>query len=220
MDRQLLTGLLIIGIVGFSALFLSPNLSYEILHKFVFSPLFPLILIGLYIIRPFIAWPITILSALVGFRYGIIIGIPIALGGAVVTSLLPYGFGRYFQTDKGIIGNISAGGERFFEQTGELRGVIAARLAPTPAEAISAGAGVSRVSLGMFVLGTAIGELPWTVAAVIVGSSLEYFTFQRVNIKIEFIIATGVLALVLLAKPAYRIYSKGEAKRTGQSSHR
>lgn len=38
------------------------------------SPWFPAVLVALYAVRPFLAWPISALSLLVGFKYGLVVG--------------------------------------------------------------------------------------------------------------------------------------------------
>ena len=173
---------------------LSPTAAIDRLRSLLSSPWFPLVLAGLYLLRPLLAWPITALSVLVGYRYGLVVGVPLALLGAVLTSLIPYAVARYVDTGAGWIGRAEAGSERFFTAAGDLRGVTAARLAPTPAEVISVGAGMARVSLPAFVVGTAVGELPWTVAAVLAGASMHR------------LVGGLVAAAVLLAAPAYRLF--------------
>jgi uncharacterized membrane protein YdjX (TVP38/TMEM64 family) len=192
-------GLLLLGLV------LSPGDAVARLQGLLYSPWFPLALVGLYLVRPLLAWPITALSVVVGFRYGLAIGLPVALVGAVVTSLLPYAFGRHYRDEPGPFTGLVAGSERFFDATGSLRGVIAVRLAPTPAEPVSIAAGTGRVGLPAFVAGTAIGELPWTVAAVAAGHSLSRLSLDGVTAVTPWLFVAGAAAAVaLLAGPAYR----------------
>lgn len=176
------------------------------LTTLVFEPWFPAVLVGLYLLRPFLAWPITALSVVVGYRYGLVIGVPIALLGAVATSLIPYGVARTLPRS-GLFGRFAGGSERFFDATGDLRGVVAARLAPTPAEAISGAAGAARVSLPAFVVGTLLGELPWTVAAVAAGDALPRLStvgLSGIDPDPRLAVAAALLAGLLLSGPAYR----------------
>lgn len=195
-----LATLLAIGFV------LSPASAVENTRSLLNGPWFPLVLVGLYLLRPFLAWPISALSILVGFRYGPMIGFPIAMTGAIATSLIPFGVARYLPTGTGLLGRAADGSERYFAATGDLRGVVAARLAPVPAEVISAGAGFGRVSIGAFVIGTAIGETPWVLAAVLAGHSLERLALAGVDTVAPHVVAIGLLGgLVLLAGPTYRV---------------
>jgi uncharacterized membrane protein YdjX (TVP38/TMEM64 family) len=199
-------GLLALFAVGAAV---APERVFARLRWAVDSPWFPLLLVGLYAVRPFLAWPILVLSALVGFRYGPTVGVPVALAGAVATSLIPYAAGRRAAAGVatgGALGQLVAGSERYFAAAGDLRGVVAARLVPTPAEAISAAAGMGGVSLGAFALGTAVGELPWVVAAVVAGSSARRLAAAGFRPDPGLVAALLAAGLLLLAAPAYRIY--------------
>jgi len=197
------------GILVVLGVVLSPGAAIERLRAVLFSPWFPLALAGLYLLRPLLAWPITALSVLVGYRYGLAVGVPLALAGAVATSLLPYAVARCAGVDEGVLGWAQSGTERFFAATGDFRGVIAARLAPTPAEVISVAAGIGRVSVPAFVAGTAVGELPWTIAAVVAGHSMRRLSPSGVAAVDPALAAGGTLAAVLLISgPAYRLFGE------------
>lgn len=170
----------------------------------VASPWFPVVLVGLYLVRPFLAWPITALSVLVGYKYGVLVGVPVALAGAVATSLVPYYFGDRLPTAGSVLDRVRTGGERYFAAAGDVRGVAAARLAPTPAEAVSAAAGLAGVPPTAFVLGTILGELPWTVAAVALGASLDTLTMSPSHVDLRLVLACVLLAVLVLAGPAWR----------------
>lgn len=204
--RQLLAGALVFLVVTLWVV-VSPGPVLATLAAATNSPWFPIVLVALYIVRPLLAWPITLLSALVGFEYGVLIGVPIALLGAAATSVIPYAVARYLRTDKGWLGRITAGSATYFRTAGDLRGVVAARLAPTPAEAISAGAGVAAVPLPTFIAGTIIGELPWTIAAVSIGASLHSaHSIDAIQFDPLLIVGAVLAATLLLAGPLYRRY--------------
>lgn len=214
--RHVAAGLAVAALLALGVV-LSPGDAVERLRAWSYRPWFPLALAGLYLLRPLLAWPITALSVVVGYRYGVAVGLPVALAGAVATSLLPYGFGRYYRDRAGAFAGVVDGAERFFEATGGLRGVVAARLAPTPAEPISIAAGAGRVSAGAFVAGTVVGELPWTVAAVVAGHSLSRLSVDGVAAVNPWLLAAGLAgAALLLAGPAYRWLRR--SRRTGEGS--
>lgn len=197
-----------VGLLGLFALgaAVSPDAAVARARGLLSSPWFPLLLAAGYLVRPFLAWPITALSVLVGYRYGLLLGVPLALAGAVATSLIPYAAGRRADLGEGLLARAGTASERFFGTAGDLRGVVAARLAPTPAEAVSAGAGTAGVPVGAFALGTVLGELPWTVAAVAVGRSARSVDGLALSSATDpALVGGGVLAaLLLLAGPAYR----------------
>jgi uncharacterized membrane protein YdjX (TVP38/TMEM64 family) len=184
------------------ALLLRPERALSAVRWALSSPYFPLLLAAAYLLRPFLAWPISLLSALVGYRYGVI-ALPLALAGAVVTSLPPYYLAERFtpETPSGLAARLAGGSERYFDAAGDLRGVVAARLFPTPPEAVSAAAAVAGVRLRTFVLGTVLGELPWTVAAVAAGASMRRFGMPEVDPRL---LALALLVgAALLAHAAY-----------------
>lgn len=223
--KQGVVTLIVVSIIGAGLIF-SPDAVFERAQTVLNSPWFPVLLIGLYVIRPFLAWPITALSALVGYQYGVLLGVPIAILGAVGSTLIPYTTMRYFEFDSGLLEWATAESEDFFSTTGDLRGMIAARIAPVPAEATSLAAGAGDVRPVTFVLGTAIGEIPWAIAAVTIGHSMYRLTLSDVSFDPWLIAATAVAALVLIAGPAYRLFKHtsdrrhtGEATRSSRKPH-
>lgn len=159
------------------------------------------VLLAVYLLRPALAWPISAVSILVGFVLGGI-GVPVALLGAVLTCLPPYLLARTTGAS-GALGRAGDIGERYFRATGTLRGVVAARLAPFPADPVSYTAGLARVPVIPYALGTAIGELPWVTAAVLVGASAERLVTTGAT-ALPLIVGASALAALLLAGPIYR----------------
>lgn len=160
---------------------------------------------ALYLVRPFVAWPLSIVTAFVGYGYGFPLGIPIGLVGATISCLPPFLIARYVRTEVGFLGRIARSGERFFDATGDFRGVAAGRLAPAPADAISYGAGISGVSTTTYAFGTFVGEIPWVAGLVFVGASMREFTAENASVDgTRFVLAALVLAALVLAGPTYR----------------
>lgn len=202
--RSILAGAAVAVVVA-GGLLSSPERVFRLARSTLYDPWFPVLLVGLYVVRPFLAWPISALSVLVGYRYGLVVGFPVAMVGVVGTSLIPYAGARYVRSGTGLLGRATDGSERYFDAVGDLRGVVAARLAPVPAEVISSAAGFGNVRPRAFVAGTAIGEIPWTAAAVLAGHSLERFTVAGVDAVDLRLVAAGLLAgALLLAGPVYR----------------
>lgn len=163
--------------------------------------LFLALLAGVYLVRPVLAWPISAVSVLVGFVWGGA-GIPIALAGAVVTCLPPYLLARATD-DAGPLGRAGGYAREYVRTAGPLRGVTAARLVPLPADPVSYAAGLARVPPAPYALGTALGELPWVTAAVLVGASAESLVTAGAD-ALPLIVGAAALAALLLAGPAYR----------------
>lgn len=201
--RRLIGVAAVITAVALAALTISPAALLDRIAALRSQPfVFALVVAGLYLARPLVAWPMSLCSAVVGYGYGFW-GLPLALAGVLVTCLLPYLFGRY-AGDADALGRIGHAGERFFARTGGSRGVAAARLAPLPADPVSVGAGLSGVSPREYLLGTLVGEVPWTVAAVLAGSSLSTLAVAGLRgAGVELALAAGALAVLALAGPAY-----------------
>lgn len=159
-------------------------------------------LTGLYLLRPVVLWPISAISILVGYVYGPA-GIPVGLAGAVVTCLPPFAAAR-LSPNRGLFARVGSTGERLVTATGECRGLIAARLAPLPADPVSYAAGLSGVSGRAFVTGTALGELPWVTAAVLAGSSMRTLSVDGATPGVPLIVGATAVAVLVLAGPAYR----------------
>jgi uncharacterized membrane protein YdjX (TVP38/TMEM64 family) len=203
--RQLL-GLALLGAVALAAaLTLSPAGVARRVTALAADPVtFGAVLLAAYLLRPVVAWPISALSVVVGFALGST-GVPVALGGAVLTCLPPYLVARRLGHDAGLLGTLGDHGRTYFSTTGHLRGVAAARLAPFPADPVSYTAGLARVPVGPYALGTALGELPWVTAAVLVGASAETITTEGVHGGPALLVGATALAVLLLSGPAYQV---------------
>jgi len=212
LDRRTLAGLLVAATVLTGALLVSPAVAVDLARGLADDPLlFGAVLVALYLVRPALAWPGTLLSLLVGYAYGIALGVPLALAGVVLTSLPTFYAARWFGRGDSLP-RVRAASDRFFGATGGLRGVTAGKLAPLPADAVTAAAALSGVRLRALVLGTAVGEIPWTVAAVVVGASGARLTRGGLGaLSLPVAVAAGVAAATLLAGPAYAAVSERRA---------
>lgn len=62
---------LILAALVLAGIIYSPATVIEHFQTVFYSPWFPVVLLGLYLARSLLAWPITGLAVLVGYRYGI-----------------------------------------------------------------------------------------------------------------------------------------------------
>ena len=109
-----------------------------------------------------------------------------------------------------------AEGEAFVDRTGGVRSVVASRLVPAPSDVVSVAAGIAGVRLSTFLVGTAIGEIPWVVAGVLAGASAETLAAGDVAgaADLRLVAAAGIAAALLLGPTAYEWYRD----RTGGTS--
>lgn len=175
------------------------------------------VVLGLFVVRPLLAVPMSLLFVLVGWRYGVVAGLPVALLGTAVTTFPPYLVGRYLRTDAGLLGRLCRRGERAFDATGDLRGVVAVRLAPIPAESVSYGAGAAGVRPAAYVLGTLVGELPWVLGYLLLGHSMQVLAFEDVSVDGRFLVVVS-LAAVLLVAPTVLRWVRGRREGSSERS--
>lgn len=196
---RLAAGILLAGGVAVAALLTSPQL---VLDRLTWLTADPLRLAGalvlLAIVRPFLAWPTTLLALLAGYGYGLP-GIPIALGLLVLTGFPPYLLARRGRAG----GPVSVASERVVDVTGDVRAIVISRLLPTPSDAISVAAGLAGVAPGPFALGTLLGELPWAIAGVLVGDAADRVLAEGLGAALDprLLGAMIVLALALSVRP-------------------
>jgi uncharacterized membrane protein YdjX (TVP38/TMEM64 family) len=204
-NRRQVAGIGLVAMVVVAGVLLSPEFVLERVRHVTHNPLLAAgLFLAIYLVRPLFAWPTTVVAVAVGYVYGPVVGFPVALGGTVMSAYLPFAAARYFRIDSGVFGRLGDSGERFFEATGDLRGMVASRLVPAPSDAVSAAAGLSNVPVRSFLLGTAIGETPWMVVAVLAGSSLDTLSVDEIGKNWLVVVVVGIGGLFLLAGPAYR----------------
>jgi uncharacterized membrane protein YdjX (TVP38/TMEM64 family) len=213
MHRRAAVGVALVATVVVASLAVSPSAALSTLDAVAGDPVaFGVALLAVYLLRPLVAWPTTLVSVIVGYGYGVVLGVPVGLAGAVLTSMPAFAAGRYFGDGGDNPLSWVAPGERFldaarsyFDTTGGFRGVTAARLAPLPADAVTATAAMTGVSLPAFAAATVVGELPWTVAAVLVGGSLATLTTDGVGaVDVRLVAGLAIAAAVVAAGPLYR----------------
>jgi len=211
--RRQLGGIALFAVVALVAsLLLSPQRLLAEIAALSARPVeFGLALLVLYLVRPLFAWPISPISALVGYVLGLEYGIPVALVGATLTTIPPFLFARYAGSGGGgLFARLNEAGRRFIDVTGATRGVLAARLSPLPADPVSYGAGFSGVSLRAYVLGTFLGEIPWVFVEVLAGASMRTLSTEGLSAGIHVLLASFAVAVLLLAGPAYRHVRTGQ----------
>jgi len=198
----LFTLLLAPAIIGW---IVSPDLVLSTIQSSTTGVQLYVLLVVLYLVRPFVLWPMALLSVTVGYLFGSPLGIVIALAGTVVTCLPPYLLARPVRgRDWDPLARLVNSSKRAVEATGGVRGMTAARLSPASADAVSYGAGLSDVSLGAYVLGTVLGEIPWAVFYVTVGTSLESLTSTGdMTVNYQLLVAASIVAFLLVARPLY-----------------
>ncbi|MFD1685851.1 TVP38/TMEM64 family protein [Halobellus litoreus] len=159
--------------------------------------------VALAAVRPLVAWPTTVLAVLLGYGLGPA-GFPLALALVALTSVPPFLLARRF----GQVGELAESGAAFVDHTGGVRSVVASRLVPAPSDVVSVAAGIAGVRLSVFLVGTAIGEIPWVLAGVLAGASAESLAAGDLAsaADLRLVAAAGLAAVLLLGPRAYEWY--------------
>ena len=175
-------------------------------------------LVALTAVRPFLAWPTTLLAVVAGFGYGWA-GVPVGVAAMVATALPPYWLaraGRVRARERSRLADRLCGaGERFADATGGVRAVAGTRLLPVPSDAVSVAAGGAGVRLRSLLVGTAVGELPWAVVGVAIGVSVDRLAEGgTASIDPATVLAMAGVGALLLAGPLYRTFISDSASPT------
>lgn len=146
---------------------------YDVAQFLSFSIWGPAIYIGLYIIRPLIFFPATLITLIGGFIFGPLWGILYAIIGSNASAMLAYVVGRYFgaglldsEKGKGLLNKYAA---RMKENSFE--SVLIMRLLFLPYDLVHYVAGFLGINWRAFITATAIGALPGTISFVLFGAS-------------------------------------------------
>jgi len=218
--RQL-AGMACLGAValGAAAFFSPATVVAELEHLAAAHPLqFAAALAAVYLLRPFLLWPVSSVALVLGYLYGPVVALPLALAGAALTGLPPFLIARH-ASDEGVLGFVGDSGRSLVDSVGETRGVLAARLSPVPGDPISYGAGLSEVSVGAFLLGTVLGEVPWALVTILAGDSMRQLSVTGFSFSPAAVVAMAGLAITVLSGPLYSKYCEAPgADVTGRRS--
>lgn len=170
----------------------------------------PVIYIILYAVRPLILFPSTILTLAGGFVFGPFLGVLYTIIASNISSTIAYYVGHFFGEgllkDDGSDGLIQRYARRMRENSFET--VMIMRFIFLPYDAVSYLAGFLRIKFLPFILATALGSIPGTMAFIGFGASIESFdgTLPKLNpVTLGFSFAVFIVSIILS-----RIFKKRE----------
>ena len=189
----------------------SPFEAVQVLLDFFANSLWgPLIYILVYAIRPLILFPSTLLTLAGGFVFGPVLGVLYTIVASNISSTIAFFVGRYFGEglfkDDGSDGLLQRYARRMRENSFET--VMVMRFIFLPYDAVSYLAGFLRIRYWPFILATALGSIPGTLAFIGFGASIERFdgSLARLNpVILGFSIAIFIVSIALS-----RIFKKRE----------
>lgn len=136
------------------------------------GPLGPLVFVLLYAAATLLPLPKNVITAVAGLLFGLVPGLLLVLPGALLGALAAFGLGRWLGRDavERFTGTRVARVDALLARRG-LVAILVSRLVPVvPFTGINYAAGLTAIRLRDFVLGTAIGIVPGTVAYVALGA--------------------------------------------------
>lgn len=188
------------------------------------TPVGPLLYILLYILRPVIFFPATVLTVTAGAVFGA--GSPLNFGlafvytviGSNASSMVAYFIGRYFGA--GILKEADGGDEASLIQryAGRLRRnsfetVMIMRFIFLPYDLVSYVCGFLRINWPAFLLATALGSIPGTIAFLAFGASLDLSHLETEGLPPPNLWVFGFgLVIFVVSIAISRYFKKREAK--------
>lgn len=170
----------------------------------------PIIYIILYAIRPLILFPSTVLTLAGGFVYGPVLGVVYTVIASNISSTIAYFVGHFFGEDMlkddGSDGLIQRYARRMRENSFET--VMIMRFIFLPYDAVSYLAGFLRIKYWPFILATALGSVPGTMAFIGFGASIE--TFDGALPKLNPVTFGFSVAIFIVSIGLSRIFKKRE----------
>jgi uncharacterized membrane protein YdjX (TVP38/TMEM64 family) len=165
------------------------------------SPYSFFLLLAVYLIRPLLFLPITLLTVFAGFLYGAVWGTVYATLATLLSCAVAYVVGRFLGGDNV---NLQRGWlERLRERSFET--ILISRLTFLPGDLVNYAAGFLKISFVSFLVATAIGGMPGLLVGVLAGASLETFNADGFRLNPWYIVASLVmLALSLLGSRLLR----------------
>ena len=198
-----------VGIGVFQFTDLGQYLKPETLRAYIqsYGKVAPAVYVFLYCIGPVLFVPGAILSLAGGLAFGALWGTVLTVFGATIGATLAFFVAR--SLGRGFVERLLKGRFKLLDEAAGRHGlkvILFLRLIPlVPFNALDYAAGLSKISVRDYVLGTFIGIIPGTFAYVYLGSTL-------VNIySWQFLSAIALLVLMSLVPFAYKKWKKSNS---------
>lgn len=172
----------------------------------------------LYMLRPLILFPATLLTLAAGYVYGPVFGVLIVIVASNLSSMVAYLVGRFFGA--GIIGKAEGTGV-LSQYTDRLRRnsfetVLVLRFLFLPYDLVSYFSGFLRVHWPAFLAATVLGSIPGTISFILFGAAFEGgFTGEVPRLNTGSLLLAG--SMFVLSLGLSRWFRWREARRTAQA---
>ncbi len=161
------------------------------------DPLAPLFLLLIYLVRPLLLLPVSLLTVGVGLLFGALWGTLYALLAGLLTAAVAYWLGRLFGQHLPDTAQVGWSG-RLKQYPFET--VLLCRFLAVPGDLVNYAAGYLKISFAAFMGATAIGGSPGLLVAVLAGASLTSLSERSTRFSLDwrYLLASGILLLLSL----------------------
>lgn len=180
---------------------LDPHVIHQIISD---SPWAPLIFIAIQIVASLLFVPRSVTGAVAGLLFGMVWGLVLAVIGAVAGAAVGFAFVRWLGIGGSLDGAPAIGRLMERAERGHWRTVAIVRLLPFPHSVANTALAMTRISWRDYLIGSAIGMLPTTVAQVGVGAAGNAIFTARGGWTIACLILAGAFAASFLLKRALK----------------
>ena len=149
------------------------RMAYEWIES---HPATPLLFVVVYILRPLIFFPATLLTALSGALFGLPLGILYTVLGENASANLAYWIGRFFGRGTHLEDNRLFGRFIHKAQDEPFIAVLLMRFLYVPFDLSNYGSGIARIPWAAYATATVIGIMPGLVTFVALGASIDIDT--------------------------------------------
>ncbi len=156
-----------------------------------------------YVLRPILLFPASVATIASGVLFGPVVGVLVVVVAANASAMLAYAIGRGLAgetTDRSTDerdGLIARWGDRM--RSNSFEAVFIMRLLFLPYDLVNYTSGALRIRWTSFLLATALGTLPGTIAFVLLGASVERLDDGLGGINPWTVVASVVIFLVSIA---------------------
>ncbi len=181
----------------------------SMLAPFVGSPIAPFVSVGAFVLGSLLMLPVTLLVFQAGVLFGPLLGFPIALAGALISSAVSYWIGRALGKDVALraAGRMRHRLNHLLVKRGILSVAVLRLLPVAPFTIVNLAAGASRVRFADFMLGSLIGMSPGIFALTVFSNSLvdaladpSPRKFLGVAAALVAVVAVGIIARRVILK--------------------
>ncbi|HEY1016796.1 MAG TPA: TVP38/TMEM64 family protein [Herpetosiphonaceae bacterium] len=179
----------------------------------------PLIYIAIYLVRPLALFPASALTIAGGFVFGPVLGVIYTIIGSNSSAQLAYLLGRYF--GRGAFEQASGDSalRRYIQRMRDhsFSSIMIMHLIFLPYDFVNYLAGFLRIRWQPFLLATALGSVPGTLAITLFGSSFKGSLADIGAIEFDLRVFGASLALFAISIAISRVVRRREARLQGRA---